>query len=194
MSQDLRELFDKEREQKYRMKEGHEERFMGMLEESMPVRKKRILPIWSIAASIVVLLGLGFYFFTTTTDLSPVQTTVVEKANKEESETGISLGDLSPDLKKLENYYVANINLEIAQLQVSPENKALVDSFMDRLAELNVEYNSLNKELNEIGPNDQTIAALIRNLQLRLELLYKLKDKLNEFKSSKNEQVTSNNI
>ena len=194
MSQDLRELFDKEREQKYRMKEGHEERFMGMLEESMPVRKKRMLPIWSIAASIVVLLGFGFYFFTTNSDVSPVQTTIVDKTNTEEAESGISLGDLSPDLKKLENYYVANINLEIAQLQVSPENKALVDSFMDRLAELNLEYNSLNQELNEIGPNDQTIAALIRNLQLRLELLYKLKDKLNEFKSSKNEQVTSNNI
>ena len=194
MSQDLRELFDKERKQKYQMKEGHEERFMSMLDEAMPVRKKGFMPIWSIAASVIVLLGIGIYFVITTTDPSPIQTTIVDKGNTEESESGISLGDLSPDLKKLENYYVANINLEISQLQVSPENKALVDSFMDRLAELNVEYNSLNKELNEIGPNDQTITALIRNLQLRLELLYKLKDKLNEFKSSKNEQVTSNNI
>ena len=194
MSQDLRELFDKERKQKYQMKEGHEERFMDMLDEAMPVRKKSFIPIWSIAASVIILLGIGIYFVITATDPSPVRTTIVDKGNTEESESGISLGDLSPDLKKLENYYVANINLEISQLQVSPENKALVDSFMDRLAELNVEYNSLNKELNEIGPNDQTITALIRNLQLRLELLYKLKDKLNEFKSSKNEQVTSNNI
>ena len=192
MSQDLRKLFDKEREQKYRMKEGHEERFMELLDESMPVRKKRLLPNWSIAASIVILLGLGIYFMTTA-DRSPVQTTIVDKGETEE-EPGISLGDLSPDLKKLENYYVANINLAISELQVSPENKAVVDSFMGRLAELNVEYENLNRELNEIGPNDQTIAALIRNLQLRLDLLYKLKDKLNEFKSSKNEQVTSNNI
>ena len=193
MSQDLRELFDKERTQKHQMKDGHEERFMKLLDESMPVRRKRFIPNWSIAASVVLLLGIGIYFISTNTDPEPVQTKIVEKGNAEE-ETGISLGDLSPDLKQLENYYVANINLEISQLQVSPENKALVDSFMGRLAELNKEYNSLNLELNEIGPNDQTIAALIRNLQLRLELLYKLKDKLNEFKSSKNEQVTSNNI
>ena len=194
MSQDLRELFDKERSQKYHMKEGHEERFMELLDESMPVRKKRFIPNWSIAASVVILLGLGIYFITTNIDSNPVQTTIVEKGNAAGEEPGISLGDLSPDLKQLENYYVANINLEISQLQVSPENKALVDSFMGRLAELNKEYNNLNMELNEIGPNDQTIAALIRNLQLRLELLYKLKDKLNEFKSTKNEQVTSNNI
>ena len=185
MSQDLRELFDKQREQKYRMKPGHEDRFMDLLDESMPVRKKRFFPNWGIAASVVLLLGLGIYFFTANTDSDPVQTTIVEKGNTEDPETGISLGDLSPDLKQLENYYVANINLEISQLQISPENKAIVDSFMGRLAELNKEYSSLNMELNEIGPNDQTIAALIRNLQLRLELLYKLKDKLNELKSSK---------
>ena len=194
MSQDLRELFDKERTQRYQMKEGHEDRFMELLDESMPVRRKRFIPNWSIAASIVLLLGLGIYFISTSGEANPIQTTVVEKGDSEETESGISLGDLSPDLKNLENYYVANINLEISQLQVSPENKALVDSFMERLAELNTEYESLNKELNDIGPNDQTIAALIRNLQLRLELLYKLKDKLNEFKSSKNEQVTSNSI
>ena len=193
MSQDLRKLFDKEREYKYRMKEGHEERFREMLDESMPVRKSRFFRNWSIAASVVILLGLGIYFVTTT-DNSPVQTTVVDKGETEGEDAGISLGDLSPDLKKLENYYVANINLAISELQVSPENKVLVDSYMGRLAELNTEYENLNKELNEIGPNDQTIAALIRNLQLRLDLLYKLKDKLNEFKSSKNGQVTSNNI
>ena len=193
MSQDLRKLFDKEREHKYRMKEGHEERFMELLDESLPVQKSRFFRNWSIAASVVILLGLGIYFITTT-DSSPVQTTVVDKGDTEGEDAGISLGDLSPDLKKLENYYVANINLAISELQVSPENKALVDSFMSRLAELNVEYENLNKELNEIGPNDQTIAALIRNLQLRLDLLYKLKDKLNEFKSSKNGQVTSNNV
>ena len=65
---------------------------------------------------------------------------------------------------------------------------------MDRLSELNLEYEDLNKELNELGPNDQTISALIENLQLRLELLQKLKKKLNQLKPSKNEQITENSI
>lgn len=65
---------------------------------------------------------------------------------------------------------------------------------MERLAELDGEYNHLNQELNELGPNDDTISALINNLQLRLQLLQKLKTKLNQLKSSKNEQESSYSI
>ena len=195
MSQDLRKLLEKERERKYRMKEGHEGRFLQRLDKALPRKNKNLARYWSIAASIAVVLGLGIYFLSLNNQADlPVKTTVVSKENTQEKEQGISLGDLSPDLKKIENYYVASINLELSRLEVSTDNKALVDSFMDRLAELNMEYNDLNKELNNIGPNDQTIAALIQNLQLRLELLHKLKDKLNEFKSSKNEQIESNSI
>lgn len=194
MKQDLRDLFEKERKQRFRMKEGHEQRFLDLLNKELPNEKKRIFPIWAIAAGFALLIGTAFYFAVLKTSPDPVPTTIVSKEGSDEANPNLSLGDLSPDLRKLENYYVANINLEIAQLEVSPENKALVDSFMDRLAELNREYASLNEELNSLGPNDQTITALIRNLQLRLELLYKLKDKLNDLKSSKNEQVTSNKI
>jgi len=69
----------------------------------------------------------------------------------------------------------------------------VVDDFMDRLSDLNKEYKSLNNELNEVGPNEQTIGALIKNLQLRLQLLLKLKEKLHQLKSSENETVTKNN-
>ena len=58
---------------------------------------------------------------------------------------------------------------------------------MARLAELDIEYNKLNNELNEVGPTEVTITALIENLQLRLELLFKLKNKLKELKNQNNE-------
>lgn len=48
---------------------------------------------------------------------------------------------------------------------------------------------TLNEELNKYGPNDQTITAMIQNLQLRLDLMRKLKVKLNQLKLSKNETV-----
>ena len=194
MSQDLRKLFEEERERRFKMKDGHEERFEALLDKSFPKRKKNSFQIWSIAASILILLGAAIYFLTLPGPEIPENTTIVNQNNQEQSAGEISLGDLSPDLRQLENYYLANINLELSQLQVSSENKLLVDNYMEQLAELNTEYSALIKELNNVGPNDQTITALIQNLQLRLELLYKLKDKLNEFKSSKNEQVTSNSI
>ncbi|MBT8184740.1 MAG: hypothetical protein KJN76_07855 [Eudoraea sp.] len=194
MAQDLRELFKKEKEKKFEMKEGHEQRFEKLLESSFPEKRNFIYPVLKVAATVLVLLSIGFFTYQRFGKNDIIKTTVVDKDNGVVQESGISLGDLSPDLKKVENYYVANINLELSQLEISDTNKVLVDQFMERLAELNEEYKRLTKELNEIGPNDQTINALIKNLQLRLQMLQKLKSKLNELKSSENEQVTANSV
>lgn len=190
MAQDLRKLFEEQRKKEsYQMKKGHEDRFFEKLENEMPKKASTNTYFWlKIAASVVVLVGLTSYFYINTADDSTQKTTIVINDN-EKSKDGISLGDLSPDLKKVENYYVANISIALAGLEVSDENKDIVDSYMEQLAELNKEYEKLNQELNEVGPNDQTIEALIQNLQLRLQLLKKLKEKLNQLKLSKNEQT-----
>lgn len=194
MARDLRKLFEEEqKEEQFVMNEDHEKRFMELLEKELPKEKKSSFFILKIAAAILVLVSVGTVFFMSRED-SSIKTTVVDKNPGVEVKTGISLGDLSPDLKKVENYYVANINLELSKLNVSGDNKELVDSYLERLAELNIEYKNLNKELNQVGPNDQTISALIKNLQLRLQLLQKLKEKLNEVQSSKNEQYETNAV
>jgi|SRR5680860_328648 len=192
MAQDLRELFKKERDDHMpKMKPGHKERFHERLQNQFPQRRKPWTILLKIAASVLILIGIGTYYFMDGKNKTTSKTSVVEKDAPIEKKDGISLGDLSPDLKKVENYYVANINFELSKLEVSKENKAMVVSFMDQLATLNVEYKKLNAELNQIGPNDQTITALIKNLQLRLQLLHRLKEKLNQLKSSKNEAVNS---
>lgn len=189
MRQDLRKLFKEEaKDNKPTMKDGHEARFLEKLDKALPPEKKPSYAFLKIAAAIVVFLGLGAlgYHYVNSSDSGQLPQTIVHVS--EEKATGISLGDLSPELEKVENYYVTNINLELSKLEVSSDNKVLVGSYMERLADLNTEYERLNTELNAIGPNDQTITALINNLQLRLQLFYKLKEKLNELKSSKNEQ------
>jgi len=194
MSQDLRELFEKEREeQKPTMESGHEERFLERLDEELPSEKKSSFGLLKIAAAIVLLITAGYFGFKKFSK-EPIKETIVNRGDEVKEPKVISFGDLSPDLKKVENYYVANINLELSKLEVSKDNKALVDSFMNQLESLNTEYNRLNNELNQIGPNDQTISALIQNLQLRLQLLQKLKKKLNDLNTSKNEQVETNII
>ncbi len=194
MARDLRKLFEEEQKREhFVMNEGHEKRFMDLLEKELPKKKGSTFFMLKIAAAVLVLFSIGVAFYMNREEAG-IKTTVVDKDSGVESRTGISLGDLSPDLKKVENYYVANINLELSKLIVSGENKEMVDSYMDRLTELNREYKSLNEELNQVGPNDQTISALIKNLQLRLQLLQKLKEKLNEVQSSKNEQYETNAV
>ncbi|NNE78594.1 MAG: hypothetical protein HKN31_16140 [Pricia sp.] len=194
MAQDLREMFKKERDaEAHRLSIGHKERFKERLENELPQNRTSYYSLMKIAACLLLLIGVGGYFLTNK-DVEPIKTTVVDKNKTLEAPSSISLGDLSPDLMKIENYYVTNINLELSRLEVSQQNKALVDSFMEQLGTLNKEYNKLNTELNEIGPNDQTISAMIKNLQLRLQLMQKLKEKLNHLKLSKNETVEKTNI
>jgi len=48
--------------------------------------------------------------------------------------------------------------------------------------------------LNTYGPSEATIAALIDNLKIRLELLFKLKNKLKELNTEENGRFTNETI
>jgi len=178
MAQDLRNLFEEDRlAQRAKMSQDHEARFLDRLDKELPIEKKSSgFSFLNIAASVVVLLGLSFgaykYF----------QSPVVIEPTQEVVDTDLkTLGDVSPDLKKVEDYYLASINLELSKVELTPQNKELFDGYVLRLKELNKEYDKLLEELNENGPNTVTLDALIENLKLRLNLVMRLKDKLEEF-------------
>ncbi|MDC6355216.1 MULTISPECIES: hypothetical protein [Robiginitalea] len=193
MSQNLKKLFENERRREYRMPAGHESRFQQRLEEAFPEKRGNRFFWIGMAASVAALLGVAFWLFRQEPDL-PAQGEPVVQQDSTETTSGFSLGDLSPDLRKVEQYYTASIHMELANLDISDENKAVADDYMKRLRELDTEYQNLVVELNEIGPNEETISAMIRNFQLRLQLLTRLKEKLNELKQSKNESVSSNSV
>jgi hypothetical protein len=181
MAQDIRKLFENEPKVfKDKMPEGHEARFLKKLDKELPVKSnKSMFTFLNIAASVILLIGFSFgayQFIGSETEELPVETTVARK----------SLGDISPQFKKVEDYYLANINLELSKMKVTPERKELFDSYLVRLDELNKEYARLEEDLTQSGPNEQTINALIDNLKLRLNLLYSLKEKLSELNQSNN--------
>jgi hypothetical protein len=113
-------------------------------------------------------------------------------ANSENAKEGdspqLTLADISPDLKKVQEFYMTGINMQLASLKITDENKELVDGYMERLAELDKEYTVLNTELTKVGPTEATVTALIDNLRLRLDLLFKLKSKLKELKNQDNDE------
>jgi len=188
MAQDIRKLFENEPQvSKDKMPKGHEARFLEKLDDQLPQQPKQSLfTFLNIAASVVILIGLSFgaYQLMGPEDVEIPQQTVA---------TTSALGGLSPQLKKVEDYYLANINLELSKMTVTPDSKELFDGYLERLEELNKEYSVLDKELTESGPNEQTVNALIDNLKLRLNLLYRLKEKLSELNESNNtyEEVQS---
>ncbi|MFY0714047.1 hypothetical protein J1D01_10250 [Seonamhaeicola sp. NFXS20] len=182
MAQDIRELFKNDKITKEEMPKNHQERFIKKLDKAFPETRKSSFRWLQIAASIVVVIGLtfgGYKYFTKKNIEEP--TKVV--ANKSiETKT---LGDISPGLKKVEDYYLASINLELSKIKYTPETKDLFDGYIEQLAELDKEYKRLSLELTESGPSELTVNALIDNLKLRLNLLYRLKSQLKELTSSK---------
>jgi hypothetical protein len=194
MAQDIRRLFKEEQQDSLlKMSEGHEARFLEKLDNALPVETsiKKRLPVLQIAASIVILISLGFGAsnFFGTSEITPTE--IVETQNPSKDGQLKSLGDISPDFKKVEDYYLASINIELSKVKQTPENKELFDGYVVRLAELNQEYKRLSVELTEHGPNELTVSALIDNLKLRLHLLYRLKEQLNDLNTSEVEKVNA---
>ncbi|WP_250434116.1 hypothetical protein [Hanstruepera flava] len=193
MAQDIRKLFEDARNNtEDRMSSGHEARFLKKLDNQLPIKKSKRFTWLQIAASIVVVLGLGYgtysYF---NNPIEPVK--VVDTNNKTIEEPTKSLGDISPDLKKVEDYYLANINLELSKVKLTPDNKELIDGYISRLDELNKEYKRLSIELTESGANELTVNALITNLKFRLNLMYRLKEQLKMLNET-NENQNQNKI
>ncbi|MDB9720980.1 hypothetical protein OAA67_03790 [Winogradskyella sp.] len=178
MAQDLRNLFEKDPEEQHiKMSDGHEARFLQKLENKLPkTPHKNRFNFLNIAASIIVILGFsyGVYYVFPANEGVINATEVVNTDLK-------TLGDVSPDLKKIEDYYLASINLQLSRVKLTPENKELFDGYVLRLKELNEEYNRLTQELNTNGPHTETLDALIDNLKFRLNLVMRLKEKLQAF-------------
>lgn len=179
MQQDIREKLKGYKEENIELSVNHTNKFEALLQKEMHQQKpKRNVFKWlSIAASIALLVSFGIQFYQTD-----------NQTNREDTETSsvqeqITLGNISPEFQAIETYYTNVINLEISQLDLSEENKDIVDGYLLKIAKLSKEYKSLTKELNTNGVNDATIDALIRNLQLRAQLFQRMKKQLEQLKN-----------
>ena len=185
MAQDIRELFKDDKITNEKMPGNHQERFLHKLDGALPEQKTPKFGWMKIVAGVIVLLGLSLgafkYFQPNVSD------TAVDVATNEIVETK-TLGDISPGLKKVEDYYLASINLELSKMKYTPETKELFDGYLEQLNELDTEYQKLSLELTEAGPSELGVNALIDNLKLRLNLLYRLRAQLKEFSTEEDVQ------
>lgn len=182
MPKDIRKLLENYPEESVNLSENHSNKFESKLMKELHQEKSKRKGIYwlSVAASLALLVTVAIQFI----DITPPS-----KGSEVKKEKQISLGNISPELNTIESYYVNSINLELSQLEMTDENKELVDSYLTKIGELTSEYKSLTEELNTKGVNDQTIDALINNLQLRLQLLKRLKKQLNNLKELKNSKT-----
>ena len=161
-----------------KLSEGHKSRFEDRLDKELP-KKKNQFPFLRIAASFLVLVSVGLlsYQYLNSNGLSKE----IVKTNEKKIN---SIADISPDLKKVEDYYLANINYQISKIKINDKNKDLLEVYFSQLGELQKEYDELNTKLKiDEDVNEDTIDKLIENLQMRLLMLKQLKKKLNKIEN-----------
>jgi len=186
MTQDLKKLLKQEISHKT-MSKNHEARFIKKLDTHLTKKKTNNFSWLSIAASVILLIGfVGYNFLNSEDPINVIETPLISDTK--------SLSDVSPTLKKVEEYYLASINLELSKLKYTTETKELFDGYLERLNDLNKEYDRLGVELTKSGPNEATINALIDNLKFRLNLLYRLKEQLKNLNTSEANHSEENQI
>ncbi|WP_108866288.1 hypothetical protein [Aquimarina aquimarini] len=196
MAQDIRELLKKDKHiPSERIQEGHEQRFLSRLEKELPKKTKKFPYHWlNIAASIVVIFSVSLLTYNQLNVNNAEGTEVVNLDNESVKNSSIiltkqtsPLAEISPEYEEVENSILTSIKFQLSQITIDDSNRELVESFMTRLNNLDKEYQQLNKELIEVGPNVQSVEAMMENLTIRLSLLNRLKDKLKELERIENQ-------
>lgn len=134
-----------------------------------------------IAASVIVLFSLGYL-------ITQVQQSPRQKLQPVSAK--VSLQEFSPELKKVETYYLTAISFEMANLKVTEENKMILDSYFRKMNTMSKEYQLQSGKLDINTVDEELINNLIDNLQMRLQLMIELKKELKKLKSKKNEDDT----
>jgi len=154
--------------------EGHLERFNRKLEKRFQVNtiKRSIVPYLLKAAVVTLLITLSSlwtwdHFIRT-------------------GSSRMTLGQVSPQYKEVENYYVYQVNLmedEIVNVDLKnhPNQKAMLMKEMNSMDSI---YVSLQKEL-KANPNDERIInAMIEHYQTKLEVMTYI---VNQLKTIRND-------
>ena len=149
--------------------QGHDKRFLDRLNVQQDSKKQ--FNWWkplSIAASVVIIIGLGFSLHG-----SPEQSG--------------ELASVSPEMEQTQTFFVLAINNEIDKLKSfeTPETKTLIDDALNQITNLENEYQQLKLDLVESGNDKRVIFAMIANFQNRIDLLEQVVVIVEDFKNLK---------
>lgn len=151
---------NKEQIDSFDLPDGHLERF----EKKLRKKNSKSKSYWySLAAAVLILLSLS----------GIIQYNQSQSRNIVNTEKIISLGDISPQYKEIEEFYRRDLYLKISEFDslnchIEPEQKAMVNHELQQLDQV---YISLQKELNQNRSDERIINAMINNYQYKIEFL-----------------------
>ena len=159
--------------------EGHFGRFTRKLEMRFhPTTIKRSIVPYLLKAAVVTLLVTLSSLWTWDHFIRP-------------GSSRMTLGDVSPQYREVENYYIHQVNLlesEIGSVQLSDDQKQQ-EMLKEEIKSMDSVYVQLQKDL-KANPNDERIInAMIEHYQTKLDVMSFI---LNQLKTIRNENINPN--
>lgn len=190
MGQDIKKLFEEKPDLETKKTPfGHKSRFEQRLDQEFSHKRNSYSGL-KIAASVAILIALGFtavYYFNSSSFGTEI-VKVTEDKNKINS-----LADISPDLKKVEDYYLTHINYQFSKIKITNDNRTFLETYFVELGALQEAYKiSIAKIDSEEEISEEIIDGLIENLQSRLKLMFQLKaqlKKIDNLNKQENENI-----
>ncbi|HEX2922150.1 MAG TPA: hypothetical protein VHO50_13385 [Bacteroidales bacterium] len=158
--------------------EGHFERFSAKLETRFrkEAPKRSIVPYLLRAAVVTLLITLSS-LWVWDNFLSP-------------DSSRMTLGDVSPQYKEVENYYLHQVNLMENDLDANLFSREQKEMLTREMKSMDSVYVSLQKEL-KANPNDERIInAMIEHYQTKVEVMSFI---INQLRAIKNENQNTEN-
>ncbi len=158
--------------------EGHFDRFNRKLEARFhTVRVKRSIVPYLLRAAVVTLLVTLSSLWTWEHFINP-------------DRNRMTLGEVSPEFREVENYYLHQVNLmesELNTIQFS-ENPQQKEMMITELKSMDSVYVQLQREL-KTNPNDERIInAMIEHYQTKVEVMNFI---VSQLKAIRNEQLNT---
>jgi hypothetical protein len=172
MKRDIREIFKNEQLPKKKLLSFHEDEFLGKLNKSTKKEQpKPFFQVFKIAASIVLMLSVGYYFLNTGAEI------------KRDNQSTILV-----QVQQIEEEYLNNINEEWHGFIKVANDTVLVKKYKQKLKESEINYILITKKFKENPNSINILESLINNLQRRLQLVKDIKEHIKEL----NQKNTSN--
>jgi hypothetical protein len=169
MEQDLRKLFENDEFPTKKLPENHVDEFAQKLQQQAPKKKSLGLFIARIAASIAILVTVG-YFVLTSVEAQPTT--------------------LQKQVAEIEESYLKQINQEWQTFVNTANDPELVTYYGKRLNRLKEDYDEISKQFNKEPNSILILEELIANLQKRLELLKNIQEHIQEINKEKKRYET----
>lgn len=153
---------------------GHQERFLERLKGQNKRHSTPIRTLWaplSIAATVLVLLGLAFGLFAQTPSVTE------------------QVAEISPEIGQTQYYFASLVEGQLKELEASrtPKTEKIIADALVQIKSLESNFSHLERELINGGNSKLLLSAMITNFQTRIDLLQEVMQQIENITITKDD-------